>query len=268
VKDNTISLSHRPSVEKKKTTDLSSTSEENTTSLNREDFENVKRITQIIRIILARDINYVVYGNWSCPHWPRPCDNEDEWQCKYTRETFQRYLMLNSENKHNFFMKSCKGCNKKSLVSSFFLYKQQPQYAFKEPTVEIVCRLVWKNHYRVFAEWKCQRPQLPRHEWKSSYTWISLRNYIEKTPLKKGNYYVQKCYECREVCKVCKNKPKEKRGCEKCDHDTVLLGYSQLVQSSGGKPHKRWLCAKCKEGSICRSDNNYRVPRRRNIELF
>lgn len=194
-------------------------------------------------------------------------------------------------------MNKCKECDKESLVTSFFLYNQQPNrasvskkidlkkffftfifesliYIFclklilqKKPDVEIVCRLEWNNHYRVFAEWKCNRPQSP-HEWKSSYTWILLRNYIEKSPLKKGDYYEQKCHDCREECKVCKKKPKEKRGCKECDHATVVSNHSQLVQSPGGKPHKRWLCAKCKGGSICRSDNNYRIPRQRNIELF
>ncbi|CAG8472886.1 uncharacterized protein OCT59_013073 [Rhizophagus irregularis] len=278
-KDNT---SHRPSMDNKKTTSLgikgnptsfsdpyniSSKSEKNTTSLSKEDRENVKRITEIVRSILTRDKNYVVYGNWSCPHWPISCNNEYEWQYKYSLESLRSYLTLNQKSKKDVFMNKCKECDKESLVTSFFLYNRQPNRASKKPDVEIVCRLEWNNHYRVFAEWKCNRPQSP-HEWKSSYTWILLRNYIEKSPLKKGDYYEQKCHDCREECKVCKKKPKEKRGCKECDHATVVSNHSQLVQSPGGKPHKRWLCAKCKGGSICRSDNNYRIPRQRNIELF
>lgn len=278
-KDNTIFLSHLPSIENKKTTsfrikgnptsssDPYNISEENTTSLSKEDHENVKRITEIVRNILARNRNYVVYGNWTCPHWPTSCSNEYEWQYRYSLESLRRYLTLDRKKKKDIFMNTCKGCDKKCLITSFFLYHQQPNYASKEPNVEIFCRLEWNNHYRVFANWRCNRPQHPQHEWKSSYTWISLRSYIENSPLKKGDYYEQKCYDCREECKVCKKKPKEKRGCEKCDHDTVVLSHSQLLQSPGGKPHKRWLCAKCKGGSICRG-NNYRVPRTRNIDLF
>ena len=63
-----------------------------------------------------RDNNYVIYGNWSCPHWPNSCENEDEWQCEYTRESFKRYLKLNSKGKHDFFMNSCKGCDKESCL--------------------------------------------------------------------------------------------------------------------------------------------------------
>jgi len=282
-KNNTIFLPHLPSVENKKTTSLRTKenpnsfsdpynilriSEENETSLNKENRESIKRITEIVRNILTRNKNYVVYGNWSCPHWPISCSNEFEWQSRYSLESFRRYLTLDQKRKKEFFLNNCKECDKKSLVTSFFLYNQQPNYASKNPDVEIICRLEWNNHYRVFAEWKCNRPQLPPHKWKSSYTWISLRNYVENSSLKKGDYYEQKCHDCRVECKVCKKKPKEKRGCEKCDHDTVILSHSQLVQSPGGKPHKRWLCAKCKGGSICRADNNYRVPRNRNIELF
>ncbi|RIA94008.1 hypothetical protein C1645_761088 [Glomus cerebriforme] len=182
--------------------------------------------------------------------------------------------MLSPQNRQDFFMRPCKDCNKKSLVSSFFLYKQEPNYSNIEPTVEIICHLEWNNHYRVFAQWKCQRPRDPKHhqhEWRSSYTWVSLGNFIDKTPAKdlnKKNFYMQKCHECREECED-KNKHKKHRGCKKCNHDSIILNYDQLVQSAGGKPHKRWLCAKCKGGAICtRTDNNYRVPRVRKIKLF
>jgi len=171
-------------------------------------------------------------------------------------------------------MRSCKKCNKESIISSFFLCKQRPTYA--ENTVEIICHLVWNNHYRMFADWKCQRPEhdvIRRHTWKSSYTWIKLQKYIENASAKdlsRTDFYKQKCYDCREICSKCKNKPKKYRGCVKCNYDGVITHYGALVLSGGGKPHKRWLCAKCQGGAICvRTDDNRRSTRRnRNILLF
>ncbi|EXX79001.1 hypothetical protein RirG_009800 [Rhizophagus irregularis DAOM 197198w] len=148
-KDNT---SHRPSMDNKKTTSLgikgnptsfsdpyniSSKSEKNTTSLSKEDRENVKRITEIVRSILTRDKNYVVYGNWSCPHWPISCNNEYEWQYKYSLESLRSYLTLNQKSKKDVFMNKCKECDKESLVTSFFLYNRQPNRASVSKKIDL-----------------------------------------------------------------------------------------------------------------------------------
>jgi len=270
VKENSTSLPGRKKttgVKENRISLLASTSERKLTYSNRQD---IKKITEIVTHLL-RNNEFIVFGNWSCHNWPSLCNNEDEWQIRLSRESLQRYLTLTPENKYNFFVRSCEECEEENLVSSFFLYKQQQQiYLNKEPNVEIIRHLVWNNHYRVFAGWRCQCLQ-HQHRWNSSYTWLSLQKFIEKSPVRNLNpsdYYTQECYDCRAICSQCKNKPKEERGCKKCDYKGAVVKYDKLQLSEGGKPHKRWLCAKCQGGAICVRTDYSPARRNRKIKLF
>ncbi|CAG8543578.1 1061_t:CDS:1, partial [Scutellospora calospora] len=162
----------------------------------------------------------------------------------------------------------------------------------KEPDIEIICHLEWNNHYRVFGHWKCQCPS-PQHYWRSAYTWISLRKFIEGGPIKDQNdFYIQKCTKCLEECNKCKKrnqkceickkndvindercdgcKDKHRKCmiCKKCDYYRTIIEYTLLEQSESNVPHKRDLCSKCRSGAICRNDNRHYIRQNRNIKLF
>ncbi|CAI2162377.1 6683_t:CDS:2 [Funneliformis geosporum] len=253
--------------------------------------EDIQQITEIVNLLLLYD-DFIVYGNWSC-QWPRKCRNEDGWQFRYSRESLETYRKLPPRLQHAFFTKPCEKCKNNYLISSFFLYDQPPRNSNSEPTIEIICHLEWNNHYRVIAEWECKAYS---HKWHSSYTWISLRKFIEQTPaedLIPDDYIIQKCFKCKnscneykcvmirkkcdncknatQRCSVCRERRRVYQGCKKCDHDGIIMNYEPLVQSDldGGVSHKSEVCAKCQGGVYCvQTDYLHRTQKERNINLL
>jgi len=171
-------------------------------------------------------------NEWKCKHNPT-CGNEweckreykcrYEWQEEYTQEKLKEYQPVEEDE---FFRRLCKNCNQKSMVSSFRLYMQQPKDINERPAIEIICRLEWNNHYRVFGNWKCCDCI---ESWPSAFTWISLRKFIDEVSGKNLNptdFYMQ--------------------GCNKCENpENKILEYTPLEQGKKRKPHIRGLCIRC-----------------------
>lgn len=109
------------------------------------------------------------------------------------------------------------------------------------PTVEIVCHLVWNNHYRVFGEWMCRNHCY--RTWPSSYTWIKLHKFIDKFSvenLNRNDFYMQSCKNCEQP-------------------GNRLLKYEHLKEAEEINHHKRYLCKKCRYGEICHKTGDYYV---------
>ncbi|CAG8436836.1 16030_t:CDS:10 [Funneliformis caledonium] len=217
------------------------------------------------------------------------CRNEVGWQIQYPQKSLETFLKLPPRIQHAFFTKPCEKCKNRSLITSFFLYDQPPRHSNSVPTIEIICHLEWNNHYRVISEWKCEPFS---HKWHSSYTWISLRKYLEQTPavyFSPNDFYKQKCFACKNFCKEkncvkmrkkcnackdkrercfeCRDKRRNYTGCKKCDHDGIILNYEPLVRSYlNGTSHKEDICAKCIAGVRCiQTDYFHRTQRERII---
>ncbi|CAB4437988.1 unnamed protein product [Rhizophagus irregularis] len=207
----------------------------------------------------------------------RECQREwlclNDWKSEeYTQELLKEYLKKpQSEQQYEFFRKDCKECGKRCQISSFHLYTSQedesegsnspslaptpcspleptspPVEKLVEiqpqiPTVEIICHLVWNNHYRVFGKWTCKNYYRCFNDWSSSYTWIKLRKFIDKILaeyLNRTDFYMQSCYCCKQS-------------------GNRLLEYEHLEEAAEINHHKRHLCKKCQYGEICHKTGDY-----------
>ncbi|RGB31640.1 hypothetical protein C1646_670768 [Rhizophagus diaphanus] len=169
-------------------------------------------------------------NEWECQ---RECKCQNEWLKKYTLEELEMYQ--SSEKNFN---QLCKGCNQRSQVSSFRLYKQQPKNKNEIPAIEIICHLGWNNHYRVYGDWNCCGCDV---SWPSAFTWISLQKFMDEIPgesLNRGDFYMQKCKKCEN--------PENK-----------ILEYAPLKKAEGRKPHIRGVCIKCLYYDSCRQTGTY-----------
>ncbi|CAG8731372.1 18288_t:CDS:2 [Rhizophagus irregularis] len=207
----------------------------------------------------------------------RECQREwlclNDWKSEeYTQELLKEYLKKpQNEQQYEFFRKDCKECGKRCQISSFHLYTSQedesegsnspnlaptpcspleptspPVEKLVEiqpqiPTVEIICHLVWNNHYRVFGKWTCKNYYRCFNDWSSSYTWIKLRKFIDEIPaeyLNRTDFYMQSCYDCKQS-------------------GNRLLEYEHLEEAAEINHHKRDLCKKCQYGEICHKTGDY-----------
>ncbi|RIA82426.1 hypothetical protein C1645_788340 [Glomus cerebriforme] len=178
---------------------------------------------------------WIKQNEWKCKHNPeckteRECQREwkcqHEWQNEYTQEKIKGYQKNDSRQQ-------CEECKEMSTISSFRLYTQQPKDTNETPTIEIICHLEWNNHYRVFGKWNCCGCT---ESWPSSFTWISLRKFVDKISgesLNQVDYYMQNC----KVCQSSENK---------------LLEYTPLKQGESKKPHTRGSCIRCLYYDTCR----------------
>ncbi|POG81681.1 hypothetical protein GLOIN_2v1470518 [Rhizophagus irregularis DAOM 181602=DAOM 197198] len=188
---------------------------------------------------------------------------------KYTQELLKKHLKKSPSEQYEFFRKDCKECGKSGQISSFQLYTPQENALYEDesegsknpslapipavdicsplestslpagrlteiqtqtPTVEIVCHLVWNNHYRVFGEWMCRNHCY--RTWPSSYTWIKLHKFIDKFSvenLNRNDFYMQSCKKCEQP-------------------GNRLLKYEHLKEAEEISHHKRYLCKKCRYG--------------------
>jgi hypothetical protein len=89
--------------------------------------------------------------------------------------------------------------------------------------------------YRVFGKWECYK----EHTWDSSYTWISLRKFVENSQhgFSKHDFWKIKCHKCQE--------------------DGHILNWKSIVGSMDGPLHERELCEKCQSGEMCVQTNSY-----------
>ncbi|GBB84086.1 hypothetical protein RclHR1_10710005 [Rhizophagus clarus] len=202
-----------------------------------EEREEQQQIIDIIRHLIENNY-YIVYGHWSC-------EMKHEWQIQYTNilETFRKYLKI-PRIIYSFFWKRCEECNKTNgtgkmnLISSFRL-PCPSNNSNKDSTVEIIRHLEWNNHYRVFGNWKCLNCQ---NRWRSAYTWISLKKFVEKKHLVQGDFYMQECKKCKL----------------NYNDSCIISNYKPLELSESEKPHIRDLCAKCQHGATCRHQSEFR----------
>jgi hypothetical protein len=175
---------------------------------------------------LVQTNNYVysLYGKWRHPPVSPSlsCDKNYGEYTLISRESLRRYLEAAQDN---FFTKQCINCKKTIRIKNFLIKSPNNE-------VEIICKLEWNNHYKVFGNWKCQ---LCRRTWKSALTWISLQKYIERVPgnrLNSEDFIMQECNKCK-------------------GSRSIIMSYESLVQSDISGPHKSHLCAKCKSGDLC-----------------
>ncbi|CAJ0629127.1 11106_t:CDS:2 [Entrophospora sp. SA101] len=195
---------------------------------------------------------YKCESEWVCRH---KCQSErecqHEWQCQngwqsaqYTREELIECLKKTPEEQIDFFKQPCKKCKNESSISSFLLYKHQPESLNKKPDLEIVCHLVWNNFYRVFGDWKCNNCKA---SWESAYTWISLQKFIEKT---RGGDLIKEDFYVVESCK--------EKLCKRLESTSILKEFKPLTQSKSKKlPHRRDLCQKCLHYENCTQTGVY-----------
>ncbi|GBC00505.1 hypothetical protein RclHR1_03880015 [Rhizophagus clarus] len=180
--------------------------------------------------------------NWQCINDPQ---YQNKWQCKnrwtigYSQDELRESLKKPHRQLYNFFTQQCMECRKSCIISSFILHTRP-----KTLKSEIICHLIWPKaketkgdaFYRVFGNWTCKNS----HSWDSSYTWISLRKFVEKCHgklLKQRDFWKIKCHECQE--------------------DGTILKWSSIVGSKDGPLHERELCEKCRSGEICVQTNSY-----------
>ncbi|GBC06577.1 hypothetical protein RclHR1_06930006 [Rhizophagus clarus] len=154
--------------------------------------------------------------------------------------TFQKKTLIEneSEGSNNPSLDPTPTVAYSSLESTFPPAENSVEVLSQIPTVEIICHLVWNNHYRVFGEWIC----INCHKiWLSSYTWIKLRKFIDKIPaenLNRADFYMQSCNECLLP-------------------GNRILKYEHLKEDMDSNHHKRNLCKKCLYGEICHKTGNY-----------
>ncbi|CAG8594314.1 22148_t:CDS:2, partial [Dentiscutata erythropus] len=122
----------------------------------------------------------------------------------------------------------CRKCNNghRWIEKCGFLQKPSENSKIK-PIIEIICHLQWNKYYRVFGGWECQNCK--EKVWKSAYTYISLRKFIEGRDLNEGDYIMQECKRCKD-------------NNDKC----IVTSYEPLKQGEDYNIHKRHLCEKCK----------------------
>ncbi|CAI2176471.1 16038_t:CDS:2 [Funneliformis geosporum] len=189
-------------------------------------------------VSILRDNNKgEIYGFWQC----EIRENDDpESEEKLSLDHLQKCLKNTPKGIYDIFNKNCNACKKEHLITSFRKYIR-PIYLNDGPDLEIICHLLWNDHYRVYGEFKC--PNCWK-KWRSAYIWISFRKFIEKIPgprLCKDEYYMQNC----KKCKAGEN------------DDSFILHYEPLQTSGSVKPHKRELCAKCQNREYCRQTGDY-----------
>ncbi|CAB5378231.1 unnamed protein product [Rhizophagus irregularis] len=180
--------------------------------------------------------------NWQCLNDPQ---YKNKWQCLnkwtigYSQNELKAILEKSHQQLYNFFSQQCKECGKNCIISSFILYKRSTTMFLER---EIICHLVWAKakktrgdvFYRVFGSWKCDE----NHSWDSSYTWISLRKFVEnQARLSDRDYWKIKCHECRS--------------------DGNISSWQIIVGSKDGPLHERELCEKCRSGEVCVQTNSY-----------
>src|SRR4051812_24474295 len=88
-------------------------------------------LTQIIRIFLNLEKEYMIYGNWSCKERLKnegmsQINCENEWQEIIDQRQLMEYLGKSLVEKYQFSRKECTGCKRMNQILSFRLYTLPP----------------------------------------------------------------------------------------------------------------------------------------------